>query len=84
MAAAAAPYITRTSRGGSSSLHHADITRITRTSRHSVITRQRRTAAPYIGDNGESTSLTVKGSSYAQDNCCADEGCHCGVCDFSE
>ncbi|KAL6093894.1 hypothetical protein STEG23_019274 [Scotinomys teguina] len=49
MAAAAAPYITRTSRGGgSSSLHHVGIMRIMRTSLlHSGITRQRRTAAPY-------------------------------------
>ncbi|KAL6060762.1 hypothetical protein STEG23_023369 [Scotinomys teguina] len=36
MAAAVAPYITRTS-CGSSSLHHADITRITRTSRAAAL-----------------------------------------------
>ncbi|KAL6066463.1 hypothetical protein STEG23_028668 [Scotinomys teguina] len=42
MAAAAAPYITRTSRG-SGSLHHADITRLL----HAGNTWQRRTAAPY-------------------------------------
>lgn len=43
-----------------------------------------RTVASSPGDNGESTSLTVKGSSYAQDNHRADESRHCGVCDFSE